>query len=128
MKTRRILLRLGALAATGVVGFLALRPSPWLGELPWIPRWLSGWADHHGNLRNLPAFAVLAIALTLALGWRLGAAIAAMLAIVLELAQLGIAARSFDWADIGWSLAGVAAAAGCCGLGRLLRPTRLPPR
>ncbi len=109
MKASRSLRLLFALAAVGVVGFLALRSSPWVGELPWIPHWLSDWADRHGTLRNLPAFAALTVALIPAFGWRLGGGIAAGLSVALELAQVFIAGRTFDWADIGWSLAGVAA-------------------
>ena len=112
MKTTRILALLGALIAASAVAFLALRASPWVGEVPWIPRWISDWADRNGNLRNLPAFAALAFALIPTLGWRLGSGVAAALAISLELAQHFIAGRTFDWADIGWSLAGVALAIG----------------
>lgn len=94
--------------AVCVIVYLALRPSPWMGDLSWIPRWLAEWADRNGNLRNLPAFALLALCLFWPLGiWR-GAALASLLAISLETAQIFVEGRSFDWADIGWSLAGVA--------------------
>jgi hypothetical protein len=112
MNSRRILLKLAALAAIGVIAYLALRASPWVGEVPWIPRWLSDWADRNGNLRNLPAFAALAAVLMFALGRHPGAALAAVLSAALELAQVFISGRTFDWADIGWSLAGVALVAG----------------
>ena len=111
MAKSRLALVAIALAAVGVIAFLALRGSPWVGELPWMPRWLAEWADHNGNLRNLPAFAALTLVLWPVLGWRLGAAVAALMSVGLETAQVFIAGRTFDWADIGWSLAGVAAVA-----------------
>ncbi len=106
MRTFRVL---GASGAVAVIGFLALRSSPRVAELAWVPRWLSAWADHHGSLRNLPAFAALALVLILTLGRRPGSALAALLGVFLELAQTFISGRTFDWADIGWSLAGVVA-------------------
>jgi hypothetical protein len=96
-----------ALISVGVVAFLALRPSPYVGELPWMPDWLGHWADRNGNVRNLPAFAGLAMILVWALGWRAAGVWASLLAVSLECAQVVIAGRSFDWADIGWSLTGV---------------------
>lgn len=108
MRYRLLVLRLAALGALGVVAFLALRSSPWLGELSWMPRWLSDWADRNGDLRNLPAFAGLAAVLVLGLGRRWGGIVAATSAVGLEAAQVFIAGRVFGWADIAWSLVGVA--------------------
>lgn len=95
-----------------VVAFLALRASPYISEIPWIPAWLSEWADRHANLRNLPAFAGLAFALLWPLGVRVAACVASLLAVVLECAQVFIDGRTFDLADIGWSLLGVVLAVG----------------
>ncbi len=105
-----------ALGAGALVAYLALRSSPWVGELSWLPAGLADWADHHGRLRNLPAFAGLTAVLVTALGWRRGAGCSALLAVGLECAQLGIRGRSFDPADIGWSLLGVVAIALPAGL------------
>lgn len=105
----RIVMRLVAVVAVLAVAFLALRPSPWMGEVPWIPRWVGEWADRHGNFRNCPAFAGLAAVLLWPLGWRQAGVASAVLAVGLESAQWFISGRTFDWADIGWSLAGVAA-------------------
>jgi hypothetical protein len=109
MKSPRFILRmiLGG-AAVAVVAFLALRASPYISELPWIPEWEGEWADRNGNVRNLPAFAGLALVLLWPLGWRGAALLSAILAVLLECAQVFIAGRHFDWADIGWSLLGVA--------------------
>lgn len=112
MKAMQSCLRHGANAAAvvsvGVVSFLALRSSPWVGEVNWIPHWLSDWADSHGNFRNFPAFAALDLVLMGAFGTRRAAMITAFLGVGLECAQFGIRGRTFDWADIVWSLAGVA--------------------
>lgn len=97
-----------AVGAVAVISYLALRPSPWIGEVSWIPRWLGQWADAYGNFRNFPAFCLLAGVLALIAGARWGCAGAALLAVVVETAQVWIGGRTFDWADIFWSLAGVA--------------------
>lgn len=94
--------------AIAVVAFLALRSSPWIGEVPWIPDWLAGWADRNGNFRNFPAFAGLTLILIVPLGLRGASWVAGVSAVGLESAQFFIAGRTFDFADIGWSLAGVA--------------------
>lgn len=95
-------------AAVAAIAYLALRGSPWVSEIPWIPSWVGEWADRNGNLRNLPAFAGLTLVLLWPLGWRTAALLSAILAVLLECAQVFIAGRHFDWADIGWSLLGVA--------------------
>lgn len=107
-----------ALGAISVIGFLATRSSPWLSELGWMPDWLGGWADRHGNFRNFPAFTVLAVVLVYTVGLRLGTALAASLGIAFELIQLGTRGRSFDWADIAWSVAGAGVGGGSAWLVR----------
>lgn len=97
-----------AAMALGVIAFLALRASPEVNRVPWIPQWLGRWADAHGSLRNLPAFAGLAAVLTVTLGAWAGCGLAAVFAVGLEVAQLGLPHRAFDPADIGWSLLGIA--------------------
>lgn len=96
-----------AVLACAVIAFLTLRTSPYVGELPFIPSWLGVWADSHGNLRNLPAFFLLTLFLVPALGRLHAGLLAAILSITLELAQLLRPGRTFDWADICWSLVGV---------------------
>lgn len=109
--TKRVLLCGMALVGCGLVLFLALRGSPHLRELPWMPDWLGAWADRHGRLRNLPAFAGLAVLLFPFAGIFRGACLAGGLAVVVECVQIALPGRIFDWADIFWSLVGVAAAA-----------------
>lgn len=109
------------LMAIGVIVFLATRSSPWLSELAWMPDWLGKWADRHGNFRNFPAFAALAVILALPLGWWRGAAAGAGMGIALELVQLGVRGRSFDWADIVWSVAGAGMGGGLVWLARRFR-------
>lgn len=118
---RRILRYGVALAALVVFAYLCWRASPWLHQVPWMPEWLGRWGDRHGNFRNMPAFGGLALVLIWALGWRCGVLISAVAAVGLELPQLWIATRGFDWADIGWSLVGVGAAAGLAGWWRAWR-------
>jgi hypothetical protein len=102
-------------ACVGVVGFLALRGSPYVGELPWIPRWLADWADAHGVLRNVPAFAALYYVVLLGLGWRkrvIALVLVCVFAACVEFGQLWVVNRSFTWADIGASWAGAGLAHG----------------
>src|SRR5688572_29283747 len=48
------------------VAYLALRSSPNMQEIGWLPRELTGWADRHGHLRHGAGFALLSmVALTL---------------------------------------------------------------
>lgn len=93
--------------AVALVSVLALRSSPYVSDLSWIPKWLSEWADRNGNLRNLPAFAALTLVLLWPLPWKHAGFFAALVAVTVESAQFFIAGRTFDWADIAWSLAGV---------------------
>jgi hypothetical protein len=106
--------------ASGVIAVLALRPSPYLTELAWMPEELARWADAHGRLRNLPAFFLLCLALLPALGLRLGGAVALALGLGLEAAQLFIPGRYFDPLDLLWSALGVAAACFAVVVGRAL--------
>jgi len=104
-RTARLLLVLGLGA---VMAFLALRSSPYLQYIPWMPRRLGVWADHHGILRNTVAFAGFALVVHLLLGCRawLVATLCAFGALI-EIVQLWIPGRTFDWKDIVASVAGV---------------------
>lgn len=94
-----------------VVAFLALRSSPYVQHLPWMPRWLGEWADTNGIVRNVLAFFALGFAWFVFIGRRwphvlgLGG-----FGLGLEVAQKWIPGRIFDWRDIVASLAGVALA------------------
>ena len=112
MKTRRtssFLLRAGlALALAAVIAFFALRTSPYLQYIPWLPRSVGVWADHNGILRNTAAFFVLALIIYLLLGRRLGCVLALVVfGGAVEVAQLWIRGRVFDWRDIVASIAGI---------------------
>lgn len=105
----------GAGLACVAAAYLALRPSPYVSEVVWVPKGLAIWADRHGDIRNLVAFALVGLvaggagrlaglgAYRLLLG-------VAVLAAGVEIAQLGIAGRVFSWVDIAWSWAGVGVA------------------
>lgn len=121
-RTIRLLLVLGLGA---VMAFLALRSSPYLQYIPWMPRRLGVWADHNGILRNTVAFAGFALAAYLLLGCRLWlvAALCGFGALI-EVAQLWIPGRTFDWKDIVASVAGVLIAWPFAWAGRRLMASR----
>lgn len=91
--------------------FLAWRSSPRLGQLPWLPRTLTRWADRHGVARNVVGFFFLgALAFSL-MGRRWPQVLlVACFATALEVAQIWIPHRFFDRRDIYASLLGVALA------------------
>jgi hypothetical protein len=92
----------------GALAYLSLRPSAFLTEVGWIPRWLSQWADHHGVLRNAVAFLALGLFVFTWVGRRLPHALAlAAFAIVIEVPQIWLPQRVFDGRDIGASLGGI---------------------
>jgi hypothetical protein len=102
---------LGLVGAVGIVIalFLLLRDSSDLRTISWLPKWrIVYWIDYHGELRNTPAFAILAVPfLLLARGrrqrFKVIMALAAFVAVT-EFCQRAIKTRWFDWNDIwlGW--------------------------
>jgi glycopeptide antibiotics resistance protein len=95
-------------AALGVLAFLALRHSPYLQSIAWMPRPLGVWSDHHGVFRNTVAFFALGLLVFLLLGpnpWYL--VTLCIFSTALEVAQRWIPGRFFDWKDIWASLAGI---------------------
>jgi glycopeptide antibiotics resistance protein len=109
MPPRRTIARLVFAAGfTAVMAFLALRSSPYLQYIPWMPRRLGVWADHHGVLRNTVGFFVFAFAIYLLVGrrpWQV--AVLCIFATAIEVAQIWIPGRTFDWRDIVASIIGV---------------------
>lgn len=95
----------------GALAFFALRSSPYLQYIPWMPRWVGVWADSNGILRNVVAFGSFGLAAFLLLGRGLPVigGLAAF-GVLLEVSQIWIRGRVFDWRDIVASLAGVALA------------------
>jgi hypothetical protein len=94
--------------------FLTLRRSSDLRTIWWIPYPAALWADYHGRIRNLVAYAILALpALILyrdrrkQLRWLVGLGV---LGTALEYGQLFIPTRWFEWQDIALSLTGLATA------------------
>lgn len=108
-RTRSLLLRVALVAAlTGVMAFLALRTSPYLQYIPWVPRSIGVWADHNGILRNTAAFLVFAFFVYVIVGrsWWVVVSLC-LFATAVEVAQLGVRGRVFDWRDIVASIAGI---------------------
>ena len=96
------------LALGGVIAFLALRTSPYLQYIPWMPRRIGVWADSNGITRNSAAFFVLALGAYLLVGrgiWQVAGL--CLFATGIEVAQLWIRGRVFDWQDIVASIAGI---------------------
>jgi glycopeptide antibiotics resistance protein len=96
------------LALAGVIAFFALRASPYLQYIPWMPRSIGVWADHNGVLRNTVAFFVFALAVYLLVGCRVWHIVAlSCFATLVEVAQRWVPGRVFDWDDIVASIAGI---------------------
>ena len=95
----------------GGLAFFALRSSPYLQYIPGMPRWIGVWADSNGIIRNVVAFGILGLTTFLMLGRRLPIVLGlAAFGILLEVSQIWIRGRVFDWRDIVASLAGIALA------------------
>lgn len=108
---RRALALVAVAVLAGLIAFFALRSSPYLQYIPWMPRGLGRWADSHGIARNFVAFFALALAVFLIVGRRVPhVAILCLFATALEVSQLWIRGRVFDWRDIVISIAGILAA------------------
>lgn len=94
--------------------YLSVRPSPALTTVWWLPHFISRWADHHGVLRNFPAYALLAIPfLMMTPGVLQRACVVASLAVfaaLMEIIQIYIPTRFADERDILWSWIGLLAA------------------
>ena len=104
-----MLVRIGLAAAfTGLMAFFSLRSSTYLHTVPWMPHWLGNWADHHGIFRNTVGFFVFGLTMLLLLGtraWHL--ATLCVFATAVEVAQIWIPTRRYDWKDIVASVAGL---------------------
>ena len=120
MNWRRAIYRAGricryvpATISVAVICYLALKPSPSVAEVPFMPRWLGRWLDHEDFLCNVSGYLVLTIVIHATFsGWRRAAAgvvwrRAAWLGVLvagLECGQLFLPRRFFDLHDIasGW--------------------------
>ncbi len=89
--------------------YLTLRSTGSFNDLWWMPRPVRHWAEYNGRLRNLPAFALLAVPfMIVANGRRARRWIIAGLAVFVvltELAQYYIPGRWCEWQDVtyGWT-------------------------
>jgi VanZ family protein len=96
------------IALAAVLAYLSLRASHHLHNISWMPARLGYWADRNGVLRNTVAFFGFALIVFSLVGrgrWPvvgLGA-----FAIAIEVAQIWIPTRIFDWKDIVAGLAGI---------------------
>ena len=73
-----------------------------------MPRQIGIWADHNGILRNAAAFFVFALVVYFLVGrgvWQIAGL--CLFATAVEVAQLWIRGRVFDWQDIVASIVGV---------------------
>lgn len=97
----------------------ALAASPEMKALVWLPRWVASWADVQPTFRNFPAFGVISLVAVFfvhcgfrsvnAAGFVFVTLLVSFFSIILEVMQLMIPSRFFEWADIGWSIAGACA-------------------
>ena len=111
MKRRRLLALVALAALAGALAFFALRSSSYLQTVPWLPRFIGRWADAYGVGRNVVAFFALGLAYFPLISHRIGHVVAlCAFATLLEVAQLWIPTRQFDWRDIVASVAGILAA------------------
>lgn len=96
------------LLGAAAIAFLALRSSPYLQYIPWMPRTIGVWADSNGILRNVAAFFTLGVLIFVFLGRRAIHVLATIgFGTALEVAQLWIPGRVFDPWDIAASTAGI---------------------
>ncbi len=112
LKSRHIVGASAALCGLGCMLFLCLRPTGNFGTLGLPDSALIRWMDAHGELRNLPAFAVLTMPFMFGLRrasrrrWATYGLL--FLSAAVEGVQLFLPSRVPSLADIFWSWAGIA--------------------
>jgi VanZ family protein len=99
--------------------YAALRASPYLAELPFMPAPIGRWVDAHPDMRHMVGYLVMAVVGALAycagrpaerwLAFGLGMLFFATL---LEAAQFFLPNRHADWRDLAWSCLGILAGLG----------------
>ena len=111
MTRSRIIALAGVAVLAAMLAFFALRASPYLQYIPWMPRRIGVWADSHGISRNAVAFFALGLATFLLVGrgpWLV--LLVCAFGTAIEVAQIWIPSRAFDPKDIAASVGGVLAA------------------
>lgn len=107
----RIACWLAGATGIGCAIYLTLRPSSILSEVPWLPGGLARWADSYGRLRNLPAYAVLAVPFMVVSPRPRSRAISiaclALVGAILEGLQYFLPSRWCEWQDVAWSWCGL---------------------
>jgi hypothetical protein len=96
------------LTLAAIMAFLALRASPYLQYVSWMPRRVGVWADHNGVLRNTVAFFGFSLVVLGLLGvraWHVAGL--CVFGTVIEVAQIWIPSRRFDWKDIVATIVGI---------------------
>ena len=104
-----------ALLFAGLCVYASLRDSPYLVELPFMPKGVGRWLDVHENTRHLWGYAVLTLLTGWAflggrtpVAWRNLVLSLSGLAILLEALQIFLPHRRADVWDVVWSLLGAA--------------------
>jgi len=106
----RFLLAIGYVGVAAAV-ILTLKNSGNIPSAALLPSWLVDWINHHGELRNFFAYAILAAPFLFRIehsrGRRRAVWLLSLFAIGIECAQLFVPTRTFDLVDIIMSLAGI---------------------
>jgi VanZ family protein len=123
----KILALVSYLCLMGVIAlmfYFGLRSSPRMAEITWLPHWFGKLADEFDTFRHFAGFAALAATtffMPLVVGLQRSPkakeafrdwALLTMLVMVaaMEIAQLWIPTRHFDWEDMYWGWAGALSA------------------
>lgn len=108
MNGSRLVAITGVVVLAAMLAFFALRASPYLQFIPWMPRRIGVWADAHGISRNAVAFFALGFATFVFIGRGLPLVLlVCAFGTAVEVAQIWIPSRAFDIRDIVASVAGV---------------------
>jgi hypothetical protein len=119
-KWLRKMLLLTGIFGLGLAIFLSLRTSPATSTVSWLPKFITHWADRHGQLCNFPAYGLLALPfLFIAPDMRRQAQIVLGifdLVALIEVIQFWIPTRVCDTGDVFWGWLGASVAWGIFGI------------
>jgi len=101
------------LFGVGLAIYLSLKPSPSMNAVRWLPRFITAWADRHGQSDNFVAYSMLSIPFLMVAPGRLERACVttslAILVAAMEIIQIWIPTRVADEWDIFWGWSGLLA-------------------